>query len=38
MTAPRVLVVGGTGALGRPVVRLLRERGVPVRALARHPD
>ncbi|MBL8341914.1 MAG: SDR family oxidoreductase [Rubrivivax sp.] len=32
-----VLVVGATGALGRPVVKLLRERGVPVRALSRHP-
>jgi uncharacterized protein YbjT (DUF2867 family) len=32
-----MLVVGATGALGRPVVRLLRERGVPVRALSRHP-
>lgn len=38
MAAPRVLVVGATGALGRPVVRLLRERGVPVRALSRHPE
>lgn len=40
MTPPSnelVLVVGATGALGRPVVRLLRERGVPVRALCRHP-
>lgn len=34
----RVLVVGATGALGRPVVRLLRERGVAVRALSRRPD
>lgn len=33
MAAPRVLVVGASGALGRPVVHLLRERGVPVRAL-----
>ncbi len=32
------LVVGGTGALGRPVVRLLRERGVAVRVLCRHPE
>lgn len=38
MATPRVLVVGATGALGRPVVRLLRERGVPVRALSRHPE
>jgi uncharacterized protein YbjT (DUF2867 family) len=36
--APQVLVVGATGALGRPVVRLLRARGVPVRALTRHPE
>src|SRR4051812_26471031 len=35
--AEKVLVVGATGALGRPVVRLLRERGVAVRALNRHP-
>ncbi len=33
-----VLVVGATGALGRPAVRLLRERGVAVRALSRHPE
>jgi NADH dehydrogenase len=32
-----VLVVGATGALGRPVVKLLLERGVRVRALSRHP-
>jgi len=40
MTAPSatVLVVGATGALGRPVVTLLRERGVAVRALNRHPE
>ena len=38
MKPPPVLVVGATGALGRPVVRLLRERGVPVRALCRHPE
>ena len=30
-----VLVIGATGALGRPVVR---ERGVAVRAACRHPD
>lgn len=35
-TAERVLVVGATGALGQPVVRALRDRGVPVRALSRH--
>jgi uncharacterized protein YbjT (DUF2867 family) len=34
----QVLVIGATGALGRPVVRLLRERGVPVRAACRHPE
>ncbi len=33
-----MLVVGATGALGRPAVRLLRELGVAVRALSRHPD
>jgi NADH dehydrogenase len=31
-----VLVVGATGALGRPVVQALRARGVPVRALSRN--
>lgn len=35
---PRVLVVGASGALGRPVVRMLRARSVPVRALCRHPE
>lgn len=33
----KTLVVGATGALGRPVVKLLRERGVAVRAACRHP-
>jgi len=33
----KTLVVGATGALGRPTVRLLRAAGVPVRALNRHP-
>lgn len=33
----RILVVGATGALGRPTVQLLREKGVAVRALCRHP-
>jgi NADH dehydrogenase len=32
------LVVGATGALGRPVVRRLLERGAAVRAACRHPD
>lgn len=31
----KVLVVGATGVLGRAAVRLLRERGVPVRAMTR---
>lgn len=34
----KVLVVGATGALGRPAVRLLLERGVAVRAVCRHPQ
>lgn len=34
----QVLVVGATGALGRPVVLALRDRGLAVRALSRHPD
>ena len=34
----KVLVVGATGALGRPVVQGLRQRGVAVRALCRHPQ
>ncbi len=33
-----VLVIGATGALGRPVVRRLLERGVSVRAACRHPE
>jgi uncharacterized protein YbjT (DUF2867 family) len=32
----KILVVGATGALGRPVCRKLAERGIAVRALARH--
>lgn len=36
--AGTVLVVGATGALGRPVVRRLLERGAAVRALCRHPQ
>ncbi len=35
--APTVLVVGATGALGRPVVKRLLQRGVAVRAGCRHP-
>lgn len=38
MNAETALVVGATGALGRPAVRLLRERGVAVRTLNRHPE
>ena len=34
----QVLVIGATGALGRPAVRRLRERGMAVRAACRHPD
>ncbi len=33
----KTLVVGATGALGRPAVRLLLKKGVAVRALNRHP-
>jgi NADH dehydrogenase len=36
--SPQILVVGASGALGRPVVRRLRERGIAVRAACRHPD
>lgn len=35
MTAKPVLVVGGTGHVGRKVIAVLRLRGVPVRALVR---
>ncbi|PYP16557.1 MAG: hypothetical protein DMD52_07275 [Gemmatimonadetes bacterium] len=31
-----ILVVGATGLLGGEICRRLRERGQPVRALARH--
>jgi uncharacterized protein YbjT (DUF2867 family) len=34
----QILVVGASGALGRPVCRRLRERGVAVRGLMRHPQ
>jgi NADH dehydrogenase len=33
-----VTVFGGTGFLGRPVVRHLRERGFSIRIASRHPD
>lgn len=32
-----ILITGATGAVGRPLVAALRERGVPVRALTRDP-
>jgi uncharacterized protein YbjT (DUF2867 family) len=38
MSSACVLVIGATGALGRPVVQRLRERGVAVRAACRHPE
>ena len=34
----RILVIGATGALGRPLVKSLRAAGVPVRAACRHPE
>jgi uncharacterized protein YbjT (DUF2867 family) len=34
----RILVVGGTGKVGRPLVKALLERGVDVRVLTRAPD
>ena len=34
----KVLVIGATGALGRPVVKTLLERGIQVRAVNRHPE
>jgi len=34
----KILVVGATGALGRPVVQLLRAKGLAVRALNRRPE
>ncbi|MFO1266636.1 MAG: SDR family oxidoreductase [Rubrivivax sp.] len=34
----KVLVVGATGALGRPVVQGLLAKGVSVRAVSRHPE
>lgn len=33
-----VLVIGGTGTTGRPLVELLRGRGTPVRVGSRHPN
>lgn len=37
-SAPRVLVVGASGALGQPAIRALLARGVAVRGLCRHPE
>jgi nucleoside-diphosphate-sugar epimerase len=36
MTTP-ILVTGGTGTLGRPVARRLRDAGATVTVLSRHP-
>ncbi|MFT7624522.1 MAG: NAD(P)H dehydrogenase (quinone) [Myxococcota bacterium] len=38
MTKPLILVTGSTGKTGTHVVQLLRQRGLPVRALARRLD
>lgn len=39
LTPPvRVLVIGASGALGRPTIRLLLDRGVVVRGICRHPE
>lgn len=37
-SAPSILVLGGTGLMGREVLRALRRRGAPVRALVRDPS
>src|SRR5215475_14089504 len=34
----RILLIGGTGTVGRQVASQLNERGVPVRVLARNPE
>ena len=34
----KILVIGATGALGRPTVRALIDRGAQVRAVCRHPE
>ncbi|HWZ96227.1 MAG TPA: NAD(P)H-binding protein [Candidatus Dormibacteraeota bacterium] len=34
----RILVIGGTGTVGRQVVFQLLDRGASVRVLARHPE
>jgi uncharacterized protein YbjT (DUF2867 family) len=38
MSPVRILVVGASGTLGRPVVDRLLARGVEVRAMSRHPE
>jgi hypothetical protein len=35
---PRVVMAGGTGLVGRPLIRALLERGVQVTVLTRHPE
>lgn len=35
---PKILVTGGTGRIGRHLLRVLAEKGVPARALSRDPD
>jgi uncharacterized protein YbjT (DUF2867 family) len=34
----RVLVIGASGALGRPTIRLLLDSGIAVRGICRHPE
>ncbi|PQJ26915.1 hypothetical protein BSZ35_18485 [Salinibacter sp. 10B] len=36
--SPMILVTGATGTIGRRVLRLLSERGIPTRALSRNPS
>ncbi|MDP9244935.1 MAG: NAD(P)H-binding protein, partial [Chloroflexota bacterium] len=37
MSEPKLHVVAGLGAVGRAVINELLDRGLPVRAIARHP-
>ena len=37
MNGPRLLITGATGRIGGHLIRVLSERGVPVRALSRDP-